>query len=153
VNTSNTAVTWQVNGTVGRDATVGTISTGGSYTAPNLPPAGGSVTITAVSQADSTKSGSINLTIQFSDASVQGVYAFSFSGNTGTAAGSFQASGSGTITNGVEDYNSSTGTFSALFFTGSYSVGTDGRGSATFKQFPRNQNLALCHPSRRDRYG
>jgi len=132
VNTSNTAVTWQVNGTVGRDATVGTISTGGSYTAPNLPPAGGSVTITAVSQADSTKSGSINLTIQFSDASVQGVYAFSFSGNTGTAAGSFQASGSGTITNGVEDYNSSTGTFSALFFTGSYSVGTDGRGSATF---------------------
>ena len=132
VNTSNTAVTWQVNGTVGGDATVGTISTGGSYTAPNLPPAGGSVTITAVSQADSTKSGSINLTIQFSDASVQGVYAFSFSGNAGTAAGSFQASGSGTITNGVEDYNSSTGTFSALFFTGSYSVGTDGRGSATF---------------------
>jgi hypothetical protein len=86
----------------------------------------------AVSQADSTKSGSMNLTIQTSDASVQGVYAFSFSGNAGTAAGSFQASGSGTITNGVEDYSSSTGSFSALFFTGGYSVGTDGRGSATF---------------------
>ena len=132
VNAGNTSVTWQVNGIVGGNTTVGTISAGGSYAAPNLPPAGGSVTITAVSQADSTKSGSINVTIQFSDASVQGVYTFSVSGNAASAAGSFQASGSGTITNGVQDYNSSAGTFSSLLFTGSYSVGADGRGSATF---------------------
>lgn len=134
-NTSNTAVTWQVNGTPGGNSTVGTISASGSFTAPNIPPAGGSVTITAVSQADSTKSGSITVTIQFSNASVQGVYAFSVSGTTGgsnvSAVGSFQANGSGTITNGAEDFNGSAGTFASLAFTGSYSIGADGRGSAT----------------------
>jgi hypothetical protein len=120
-------VTWQVNGTPGGNSTVGTISASGSFTAPNLPPAGGSITITAVSQADSTKLGSITVTIQFSNASVQGMYAFSVSG----AAGTFQANGSGTITNGTEDFNGSTGTFANLAFTGSYSIGADGRGSAT----------------------
>jgi hypothetical protein len=140
VNTNNAAVTWQVNGTVGGNSTVGTISASGSYTAPNLPPSGGTVTITAVSQADSTKSGSITVNIQFSNASFQGVYAFSVSGRTGvlsavssivTVSGTLQASGSGTITNGVEDFNGSAGLFSNLAFTGSYSVGLDGHGSAT----------------------
>lgn len=134
-NISNTGVTWQVDGTPGGNSTVGTISASGSFSAPNLPPAGGSVTITAVLQADSTKSGSITVTIQFSNASVQGAYAFNVSGTTGgsnvSAVGSFQANGGGTITSGSEDFNGSAGTFANLAFTGSYSVGADGRGSAT----------------------
>jgi hypothetical protein len=62
-NTSNTAVTWQVNGVNGGNATVGTISTTGLYTAPAVAPSPAAVTITAVSVADSTKSGSATVTI------------------------------------------------------------------------------------------
>ncbi len=59
-NTSNTAVTWQVNGVTGGNATVGTISSAGLYTAPASP---ATVTVTAVSQADTTKSASAQVTI------------------------------------------------------------------------------------------
>ena len=55
-NTSNTAVTWQVNGVTGGNATVGTISNSGLYTAPAAVPSPATVTVTAVSQADPTKS-------------------------------------------------------------------------------------------------
>ena len=61
--TTNTAVTWQVNGTVGGDSTVGTVDASGIYTAPALVPSPASVTLTAVSQADTTKSGSAAVTI------------------------------------------------------------------------------------------
>lgn len=68
--TSNTAVTWQVNGVNGGSATTGAISSTGVYTAPNfisgsMIPANGNatVTITAVSQASSTATGSAMLTL------------------------------------------------------------------------------------------
>src|SRR5436853_137160 len=57
-NTSNTAVTWQVNGVTGGNATVGTISSSGLYTAPATAQSTTTVTVTAVSQADPTKSAS-----------------------------------------------------------------------------------------------
>src|ERR1700748_2296633 len=44
---TNTAVTWAVSGKVGGNATNGTITTGGLYTAPAAVPANG-VTITAI---------------------------------------------------------------------------------------------------------
>ena len=50
--TSNTAVTWMVNGITGGNATTGTISGGGLYTAPASLPNPPTVTITAVSSAD-----------------------------------------------------------------------------------------------------
>jgi len=59
-NTSNTAVTWEVNGVAGGSAATGMITSTGLYTAPG---AAGKVTITAVSQADSTKSGSSTVTV------------------------------------------------------------------------------------------
>src|SRR5437016_2111645 len=59
-NTSKTAVTWQVNGVMGGNAMVGTISGSGLYTAPASP---ATVTVTAVSQADTTKSASAQVTI------------------------------------------------------------------------------------------
>jgi len=62
-HTLNTAVTWQVNGVTGGNASVGTISATGLYAAPATPPAPGKVTVTAVSVANSGRSGSAQVTI------------------------------------------------------------------------------------------
>jgi len=64
-NTSNTSVTWSVNSTVGGNTTAGTISSTGLYTAPDLVPSSGSVTVTATSQADSTKSASATVSLTY----------------------------------------------------------------------------------------
>jgi hypothetical protein len=61
-NTTNTAVMWEVNGIVGGNSTVGTI-TGGLYTAPSSPPAQNPIMVTAVSVADPTKSDTAIVTI------------------------------------------------------------------------------------------
>jgi hypothetical protein len=63
VGTSNTAVTWEVNGAVSGSATLGTISTAGLYTAPAILPSTPGVTITAISAADATASGSASVTL------------------------------------------------------------------------------------------
>ncbi len=60
--TANTAVTWQVNNTTGGNSMVGTISASGLYTAPAAIPAG-TITVTAVSQADNTKKANATVTI------------------------------------------------------------------------------------------
>ncbi len=54
--TSNTAVTWTVAGSGCSGTSCGTISSSGLYTAPSLVPSPATVTITARSQQDSTKS-------------------------------------------------------------------------------------------------
>src|SRR3984957_17697063 len=55
--TTDTAVNWEVAGEQGGNATVGTINTAGLYTAPNLLPNPSTVVVTAVSQADTSKTG------------------------------------------------------------------------------------------------
>lgn len=61
---TNTAVTWEVDGVAGGGGIFGTIDANGNYTAPAGVPSGGPVvTITAVSQADSTVSGSYPITL------------------------------------------------------------------------------------------
>jgi hypothetical protein len=60
---SNQTVTWEVNGTAGGSAANGTISDGGIYTAPSSLPDQGSVTITAVSAADTSATGTSNVTL------------------------------------------------------------------------------------------
>ena len=55
--TTNTAVNWEVAGVAGGNATVGTITAGGLYTAPSALPNPSTVVVTAVSQADATKTG------------------------------------------------------------------------------------------------
>jgi hypothetical protein len=62
-NTSNTAVTWQVNGVAGGDTTHGNISSTGTYKAPAAVPNPATVTVTAAAAADSTKSASAMVTI------------------------------------------------------------------------------------------
>jgi len=59
---SNTTLTWQVNSVVGGNTTTGTITSSGLYTAPATVPTG-QVTVTAVSQADPSKSASAGITI------------------------------------------------------------------------------------------
>jgi Protein of unknown function (DUF3443) len=71
--TSNTAVTWTVNGTTNGNSLVGTISGSGLtavYTAPASVPNPATVTITATSAADSTASGSVAVTINSSGVSI-----------------------------------------------------------------------------------
>jgi hypothetical protein len=60
---SNTGVTWSVNGTVGGNATNGTISTNGLYSAPSTASQVSTVTIAAKSVADSTVAKSIVVTL------------------------------------------------------------------------------------------
>src|SRR5713226_2248934 len=69
--TTNTAVTWQVNGVAGGNSTVGLVTTtipgtaGESlYLGPSSVPSPATVSVTAVSQADSTKSASATVTVQ-----------------------------------------------------------------------------------------
>jgi hypothetical protein len=63
--TSDTTVSWEVNGVVGGDSAVGTIATTGAgtatYTAPLVLPSPPSVTVTAVSQADSSANDSASV--------------------------------------------------------------------------------------------
>jgi hypothetical protein len=62
-NTTNTGVTWQVNGTPGGDATHGKIDSTGVYTAPTAVPSPASMTVTAISMADTTKSAAATVTV------------------------------------------------------------------------------------------
>jgi hypothetical protein len=67
---SNTAVTWEVNGATGGNSTLGAISTSGLYTAPAAIPSGGTVTVTAVSQANTAISNSITVAVTSQYASI-----------------------------------------------------------------------------------
>src|ERR1700688_4718516 len=63
-NASSSAVIWQVNGTTSGNSNMGTIDPTGMYTAPSSVPSPSTVTVTAVLQSDSTKTGSSSVTIQ-----------------------------------------------------------------------------------------
>lgn len=58
------AVTWSVNGVVGGNAAVGTITTGGLYTAPASVPSGGAVTVRATSDEQPAAYGEATIAIQ-----------------------------------------------------------------------------------------
>lgn len=63
VGTSNTSVTWSVNGTAGGSATLGTITVNGTYTAPASLPNPNTITIRATSAADPSASGTSNVSL------------------------------------------------------------------------------------------
>jgi hypothetical protein len=62
-NSGVSSVQWLVNGIPGGNATVGTIDSSGNFTAPQFIPNPASVTITAIADADNTKSGTAQATI------------------------------------------------------------------------------------------
>jgi hypothetical protein len=159
----NIAVFWYVNNssacssTLGsRDGNVngtfpfGTVIAAGnqmSFSAPQIPPPGAAVAITAVSRADATQTLCLPLTLTFGNASLRGSYAFSTSGRVTSAnsffarAGGFTADGSGRIiAGGVEDINPQPGGGppAPISFSGSYSIGADGRGTMAFCERSNN---------------
>ena len=68
VGTSNTAVTWNAQGTGCSGAACGTISGTGLYTAPSAIPSPANLTVTATSSADPSKTSSSSVTIVASTA-------------------------------------------------------------------------------------
>ncbi len=62
-NTTDATVSWSVSGVAGGNAALGTITTGGVYTAPMDLPSPATVQVTATSHADATKSGASTVTI------------------------------------------------------------------------------------------
>jgi hypothetical protein len=93
VGSTNTDVTWQVNGVVGGSTATGTISSAGLFTAPSILPASANATVTAVSQANPKDSASVAITLQ--DNIVVSLLPISASVSTG-AAQVFTASVTGT---------------------------------------------------------
>ncbi len=145
-NTTNTAVNWSANGISGGNATLGTISVTGLYTAPATVPNPATVTITAASQQEPSKTASaavtiVNSSIGVNNALLNGRYAFIFSGSEKSAGvfvagGTFMADGNGNITDGREDGNFAGGLFAEQPFTGSYSIGADRRGTMLIVNSP-----------------
>jgi len=147
-NTSNTAVTWTVNGITNGNSTYGTISGSGlsvTYDAPATVPSPATFNVTATSVEDNTKSASVSVTITAAVAAcsssgnesvLSGQYAFSLSGYNATGylalVGSFTADGTGKITAGEADTNGTLGVQQAdiTASASSYSVGSDNRGCA-----------------------
>ena len=87
---SNQAVSWSVNAIAGGNASVGTITSRGLYTAPAVVPNANSVTIQATSAADSSASGSDIATLLNPSPSISTVSPLSFT------AGSFTLTINGT---------------------------------------------------------
>jgi hypothetical protein len=118
-NTSNTAVTWQVNGVTGGDSTHGTINASGLFTAPAAVPSPATVTVTAVSVADGTKSASTTVTITAPGpvtVTVSPLRAAITTGQTQTFAASVNGSASTSVTweiDTVPGGNSTVGTITA----------------------------------------
>jgi hypothetical protein len=122
-NTGILPVTWQVNGITGGNATVGTISSAGVYTAPASMPSPAVVTVTAISTALTTATASAQVTIGT-------VFPVTISPTSATLAGSGTQSFSATVAavassavtwqvNGIAGGNTTVGTISS---TGLYTA-------------------------------
>ncbi|MGD0401765.1 MAG: hypothetical protein ABSB66_01090 [Candidatus Acidiferrales bacterium] len=133
-NVADPNATWSVSSTATCDNCIGSINrTTGLYTAPPSPPPGDTVTVTATDATVSpTQTATATVTIAFSDQSLNGPFAFYYSGSDQSgfmaAAGSFFADGLGHIQSGIEDVDSfSNGGRVQYQISGTYTVGTDGR--------------------------
>jgi len=108
-----------------------------TYFAPSKVPSSPTVTLTATSGVDITKSAAATITVSSSTtvAKVSGSYAFRFngydSGGSVAAAGTFTADGAGNVTGGIADFNRASGVTAARPITGTYTVGADNQGSLT----------------------
>ena len=112
----------------------GSISSNGTFTAPLAPPPGQQVTISASMPNGSAATASVMATIQFSNATLNGRYVITLADDVGHAApsqvGTLACDGSGHITGGVIDSTGAPGVPISVT-GGTYTVGTDGRGTAT----------------------
>jgi hypothetical protein len=138
---TSVSVNWTVTNANKLGGNVGAISSQGIYTAPFVPPPGQAVTITATSQSVSTITSSVTATIVFGSSVLSGNYVFSTTGQFPLPSGAFWAragsfsAGGGVINGGLEDTNqggSPNVVTQGRTFSGSYSVGPDGRGTMQF---------------------
>jgi hypothetical protein len=78
---SDTSVSWSVDGVAGGNSTVGTVDGSGLYSAPGI---AGSHTVTATSNADSTKSDGASVDVVTSLSNAKGVFTYMYNnGRTG----------------------------------------------------------------------
>jgi len=115
-NTANTAVTWEVNGAVGGTSSTGTISNTGLFTAPAQIPASGSVTVSAVSAAESTSIGTASVKIAHAVVSIIPASVILLTGASQTFVASVSNTSNQTVSwfvNGVAGGNATVGTVSA----------------------------------------
>jgi hypothetical protein len=76
--TTNESVTWTVNGVAGGNATIGTITSNGVYSAPSTLPTPNAITIEAVAAADATANASSDVTIWNATPVISSVIPMSF---------------------------------------------------------------------------
>lgn len=117
---------WKVNGTTGGNSTVGTITTGGFYTAPASVPSPATVTVSAV--LPTSESGSASVTISAPAATLPAHPAIPNSSFGNTFSGTIQNAMTPDYTRGVFVTAPSDGTIDAL------QVGVDGLGAGTANQ-------------------
>ena len=115
---SSSAITWSVNGIVGGNSTLGTITSNGAtsalYVAPAVTPSPSTVSVTATSVADSSKSASASVTITCAATNTISPFAATVSlAQTQTFTASFCLAAGASIAwdvNGVSGGNSTIGT-------------------------------------------
>jgi uncharacterized protein (DUF1800 family) len=78
----NLSVIWTVNGVAGGNSTTGTIAANGTYTAPLTLPAPNTVTVTATSVEDPTRSSSATVTLENAIPVISSVTPTTFTANT-----------------------------------------------------------------------
>ncbi|MBV8205924.1 MAG: hypothetical protein JO041_03965 [Acidobacteria bacterium] len=134
INGQAATVTWTASCAAGTTIACGSIgSSSGVYTAPLSPPPGGTVTITATVTSGDTPPATTTATVQFSNGTLVGQYAFSVLGTGMAMAGSLTFNGNGCITSGSGDLNTGGAVSSFTLANASpclstYTVQTDGHG-------------------------
>lgn len=140
---SDNSVTWSINGLIGGGCSTGYVWPSGMYTTSycdiSNPPQ--TFTIKATSNADSTQSGTAQVTVTGAspyNTKMKGDYALLFRGydNDGPVAlaGRFNADGTGSIIGGELALNSVSRTL-VMSSSGSYSIGSDNRGTMSLGEW------------------
>lgn len=137
-NAANTSVTWLLSGAGCAGAACGSISASGLYTAPASVPNPASVTVTATSVQDPTKSDTAVVTIVVAPpidmlSLLDGRYVLTTMDQerNGFVTGTLDFDGAGQVTGGTVDLNVPEATAQTTISGGTYTIGDDGRGRLT----------------------
>lgn len=137
-NAANTAVTWSLSGAGCAGAACGTIDGNGLYTAPASVPNPATVTVTATSVQDPTKSDTAVVTVVAAPpidmlALLNGRYVLTTMDQerNGFVTGILDFNGAGQVTGGTVDLNVPEATAQTTISGGTYAIGNDGRGRLT----------------------
>lgn len=137
-NAATTSVTWSLSGGGCAGAACGTIDASGLYTAPASVPNPDTVTVTATSVQDPSKSDTAVVTVVPAPppnmlALLNGRYVLTTMDQerNGFVTGTLDFNGAGQVTGGTVDLNVPEATAQTTISGGTYTIGTDGRGKLT----------------------